>query len=160
MNKDEIYEEIRALLREPQVGTVENPWRYDDYDLEIMCKSALRNLRIKGIPVTSAFTHEGELEPIPSETEGVLIALFVASRLLTGDLTQKLMDGELGIYFKAGPDVIDTQTVARHFHTVADKYDREFRTMLTVALTNLDGGDANVYGKPTPYNRDSGTEVV
>lgn len=136
MDKTEIYAEIRALLREPQAATTTNPWTYVDADLAPQVRSALRHLRVKGLTVTGVFDATGNFTTEATETEGMLISLFVAERLIVGDLMQKLNEGELGVIFKAGSDMIDTKQAATSFEKMASRYRTEFQTLLTIALAS------------------------
>lgn len=154
MTKAELFEEIRSLLREPQIETVSDPWLYSDEDLEVQVRSALRHLRVLGLSVQAVWDENlKDFTTLPTEREGILIALIVAERLLTGDLIQKLYDGELGTYINAGGDVIDTKTATRAFQAAADRF-RE-RIDLMVAVVNARDGNgehvAALFGGPTPY---------
>lgn len=154
MNKAELFEETRALLREPQVGTVQQPFTYDDADLIPQFRSAFRRLSVIGIvPIhQGAMDIDGTLTQEPSDLVGITACLYVAARLLKADLVQKLLNGEMGLVFTSGPDTIDTTTVARQFANKADAYDLEYQGMLTIALsvdTNTTGlafGDGVAHG--------------
>lgn len=148
MTKAEIFEEIRALLREPQAGTVERPWNFTDADIVPQIRSALRHLRTRGLATTGVMDMRGEFTTVPAtEREGALIALFVAEKLVSGDLIQKLHDGELGVVFRAGSDMIDTKEAAKSFQKVATTYREEFQILLTIGLTDADGGTATYGGQ-------------
>jgi hypothetical protein len=155
MNKAEVLEEIRTLLREPQVETVENPWNYGDLDLSPQVRSALRNMRTMGLAALDGVTYGGDPEEFSrplTEPEGMMLSLFVAHRLLAGDLVQKLLEGELGIYLNAGGDVIDTKTATRAFREVADHYHARLESMIAVAVANdPQSSAAALYGGPKPY---------
>lgn len=154
MTKAETIEEIRALLREPQRDTVADPWNYRDLDLVVEIRSALRNLHVVGLAPTVTMDEAGVFGSDPTETEGVLIALFVAERLLSGDLIQKLIDGELGIYLNAGGDVIDTKTATIAFKDAATRIRDRFDTIISVGLATSAGGvpiAAAVFGCQYPY---------
>lgn len=142
MNETDIFEEIRAILREPQVSSVANPWNYTDADLIPQVRSAIRNLRARGYAAEAEMGADGVFVTEPSETEGMLLCYFVAERLLSGDLLQKLMDGELGVVFKAGADMIDTKTSAMSFSAAGDRFRDEFRTLLAIAMAGEDNGDS------------------
>jgi len=153
MQKAEVYEEIRALLREPQVNTVTKPWNYRDEDIVPQIRSALRYLRTgSGLAaVVGAMDATGTFAPEPTDMEGMLIALFVAHRLIGGDLTQKLAAGELGVLFKTGGDTIDTKQASSEFQKVASAYADRFNVMLAIALANQDGGSNSVIGDSTGF---------
>jgi hypothetical protein len=155
MTKAEVYEEIRTLLREPQAATTENPWNYLDADLEPQVRSALRNMRNMGLTALSEVTFTGdplEFSRALTEAEGLMLSLFVAHRLLNGDLIQKLLEGELGIYLNAGGDVIDTKTATKAFKDAADDYKQQMTSLLAVALaTGTNATAAFVFGDPFPY---------
>lgn len=149
ITKAELYEEIRALLREPQASTVDTPWFYDDDALTIQVRSALRHLRVLGLATGIDLTPDGVFNTDPEESLGVLLALYVSSSLLTGDLVRKLADGELGIYLNAGGDVIDTKTATIAFKETANGYQQRFEMMLTVVLTASTDEASSVYSGPT-----------
>lgn len=154
MTKAEVIEEIRALVREPQEATVDNPWNYAEAELITQVRSALRHLRVFGINVQGSIDEQGEFVSLPTESEGVMIALFVAERLISGDLIQKLLDGELGIYLNAGGDVIDTKTATTAFRDAAKNLRARLDGLTGVALAtnpspNMVG--AALFGGPTPY---------
>lgn len=151
MDKATLYEEIRALLREPQVQSVADPWEYKDQDFVPQVRSAIRHLAARGVLVVAVMDTNGEFTTDPAEKEGLLIALFVADRLLSGDLIQKLKDGELGIYFKSGVDIIDTRQAERAFGVAATRYRDDFQALLTMVLTDQDGGADSIYGDQIVY---------
>lgn len=158
MDRDELFEEIRTLLREPQTATVANPYRYTDLDLVPQIRSALRYLRTTGVPSDAVMDTTGTLTTEPDETEGMLIAFRVAAMLLSGDLIKKLNDGELGVLFKAGPDTLDTKTATKSFETAAASYQQEFQKLLTIVLADVDGGTNNVFGSQNAVT-EGGIEV-
>lgn len=154
MTKAETIEEIRALLREPQRDTVSDPWNYRELDLVVEIRSALRNLHVMGLAPAVTMDESGTFASDPTETEGVLISLFVAERLISGDLIQKLIDGELGIYLNAGGDVIDTKTATIAFKEAAARIRDRFDTIISVGLATKDGSvpvAAAVFGCQSPY---------
>jgi len=155
MSKPEVYEEIRSLLREPQTDSVADPWNYTDGEIGVQVTSGLRNLRTMGVISLNdvTFTIEGGFNRALSEAEGIMLCLFVAQRLLSGDLVQKLLEGELGIYLNAGGDVIDTKTATRTFRETADSYQHRFDGMVAVAtaLTPTLDPYAAIFGGPHPY---------
>lgn len=140
MNEAELYEEIRALLREAQVSKVSDPWKYTDEDFVPQTRSALRNLRVRGLLVEGAMDSDGIFTTEPTEIEGLLIAYFVAERLVSGDLLQKLADGELGMVFKTGPDLIDTKTATRSFEDFGKRWRMEFDALLAIAMAGQADG--------------------
>jgi hypothetical protein len=136
MTRAELFEDIRALLREPQLNVSDTPWVYDDSELVIQVRAALRrlrNLELTAIEMSS----EGVFSEDPTEEEGLLLSYYVAAKLLSGDLVQKLQSGELGLVFRAGTDTIDTKTGAIHLKDAALVYQQEYQMMLTRALTPL-----------------------
>lgn len=138
MGLDEVREEIRSLIREPQLNVSANPWEYDNNDLIIQIRSALRRLRLYGI-TTATVDKDGTLTGTLDDVTGLLLASYVAFKLINGDLTQKLLDGELGLVFRAGTDMIDTKTATIHFREVASDYKDEYDALLAIALTSSDG---------------------
>lgn len=151
MDKAELIEEIRALLREPQEHLVSQPWTYIETEFYPQIRSAMRHLTAKGVATANigAMATDGSLTSEPSARCGVLIALAVANRLLTGDLMRKLRDGEMGVIFRAGSDFIDTKQAAKGFETAASNYQQDFDTLLAIELANADGGD-KFFGPPEP----------
>jgi hypothetical protein len=152
MNKLELYEEIRALLREPQQATTSNPWNYTDTDFAPQVRSALRHMRAKGLTVVGVMDAAGQFSTAPTEREGMIIALFVADRLISGDLMQKLQDGELGVVFKTGSDLIDTKQAAREFSSTASAYRTEFQTLMAIALADGVNANSSVYSGTVPQS--------
>lgn len=146
MTRAELFEEIRAALLEPQVGTVQFPYTYTDDDLIVQVRSALRRLRTIFSDLTAELSNVGVLDPEPTEEEGLLIALFVIMRLLRGDLQKRLRNGELGVYFRSGPDIIDTKDVARGFTQVASDYAADYETLLTAVISKKQSVGASVFG--------------
>lgn len=149
MDRDELFEEIRSLLLEPQQATVTNPWHYEDADLIPQIRSALRYLRVAGVNVSATMALDGTITGDLTETQGILLSTFVGERLILGDLIQKLADGELGSYFKAGSDVLDNRDAATYFTKVADTYRLDFQAVLSIALSNADGGTNSVFSGTT-----------
>jgi hypothetical protein len=155
MQKTELFEEIRSLLSEPQSATVSKPWHYTDEQLIPQVRSALRFLRTRGAKTTGMMTTDGVFTVDPgTETEGSLLALYVASRLVSGDLMQKLASGELGVAYQAGSDSIDTKNAADTFKQVSKRYDSEFQSLLTITLSVEDGGVNSAFGTQVPYSLD------
>lgn len=155
MDKDELYEEIRAMLREPLLSTTARPWRYTDDELLVQVKSAARQIRARGVTTTLEIASDGSFTTDPEEMEGLLIAYLVAERLLSGDTMQKLLDGELGVLFKAGSDTIDTKGAVRSIEMGAKQYRTEFENLLTIALANGSAGGTIWTG--TSVETDAGT---
>jgi hypothetical protein len=152
MTKAELFEQIRALLLEPQVSTVSNPWHFSDEEIVPQVRSAIRHLRVKGFLALAVMDLDGQLTTEPDETEGMLISYFVAEKLLTGSLVQKLNAGELGVIFKAGSDLIDTKQAAKEFSSVAVEYGVQFDAFFIIAQANADGGVNNTFGDQVPYS--------
>lgn len=149
MTAAELFEEIRALLREPQLSTPGDPWEYQDDDLVVQVRSALRHIIAKGVLTDVAMSKDGVLDPAPDEKVGMLLAYQVASALLSGDLTQMLLDGELGISFRSGPDQFDSKRAAITFKEIAGAYTDEADRLLTIVLSDQSGSGALVYGEST-----------
>lgn len=149
MDKAELLEEIRGLLMEPQVETVEEPYHYPDDILIVQIRSAIRHLISLGVPIEVTVSTAGVFSDDLPDTHGLLVAYHVAMRLLRGDMIQKLKDGEMGVSFRAGRDVIDTKSAGYLFEGKADEYDLEYRVLLTNFLADEDGGVESVYGLQT-----------
>lgn len=148
MSLAEIYEEIRALLKDVQTATVDAPYTYSDDDLLYPLRSALRWARTKGVDTDADLALNGTLSPTPTETVGVLLSYRVASQLLRGDMISKLGTGELGLYFRAGDSIIDTKTAATVFRGAAKVYDDEVRLLLSQILSS-DVSSAAIFGDDT-----------
>ena len=149
MNIDEIFQEIRTPLKEAQENTVDDPWEYIDDDLLIYVQSALRQIRATGLVLESTIQEDGTLDPQPSEAQGVLISLHVADSVLSGDLTKKLRDGELGLMFRSASDVIDTKTAAIHFTKSSERIMSRFEILLTRLLSLETDATSAVFGEQT-----------
>ena len=147
MTKQELFEEVRTLLRDAQVAAVSSPYRYGDEDLTYQIRSALRWARTQGVVTDAAMSTEGELAPEPSEPVGLLLAYRTAANLLQGDLISRLHSGELGMYFRAGDNIIDTKTAAGAFRFAAALFQNEVASLLFQLLSENNIGD--VYGGPT-----------
>lgn len=152
MTRADIEQEIRAILREATVSTVETPWNYTSDDFTPQIRSALRHLAAKGLSLVTVMADDDTLSTEPEDAEGVLIALFVAHRLISGDLTQKLMDGELGVIFKTGSDYMDTTTAARQFAAVSADLASRLEIALAMMLADQDTGVNNVFGLQSAPN--------
>lgn len=148
MDREELFEEIRELLRDIQEGTVEDAWEYSDEILIPQVRSALRHIRVRGVVTDAEMDREGDFTTEPTEDVGLLIALRVASRLLTGDLTTRLMDGELGTYFRAGPDIIDTRNVVQFFERSAKGLQEEYQELLTMLLSDVTDSAGTMFSEP------------
>lgn len=158
MDKEELYGEIRALLREPQTSTALQPWTYADRDFVPLVRSALRQLRVRGLTVTGAMDGTGEFTENPTEMEGMMIAYYVADHLLSGDLIAKLNDGELGVTFKSGSDLIDTKQAAKSFEKSASLFRDEFQTLLTIALTDGINATSSTFSSQVPQSDEGEVE--
>lgn len=155
MTKSDLFEEIRNLLRDAQVNTVSNPWLYSDEELTFQVRSAIRHLTVKGISLSAVMSSVGALSPEPTTEQGLLIALYVVARLLSGDLVHKLLQGELGVSYKSGPDSIDTKGAASEFSKAADKYQMEYESLLTMSLTDTVDAGSSVFGDQTVTTADT-----
>lgn len=149
MTKEELHEQIRVLLREPLKETVSGTWLYTDEDLVLYVRSALRSLVAKGVVTDAVMAADGTLSPEPSNRVGLLIAYHAASALLRGDMIQKLNTGEIGVAFRAGADSLDTKTVATTMKAIANAYDDDLTTLLTIELTDPDSAGQGVFGDST-----------
>lgn len=150
MTKAELFEEIRAILAEALQDTVETPWVYDDPTLERAARSAIRHLKAVGVKSSVEMSSTGVLSPEPTGEVGLLLAYFVVARLLSGDLAKKLNDGELGLNFKAGLDVIDTRDAGKQLASLARHMEEKVEFHITLLLTNGTSGFGQVYGGATP----------
>lgn len=148
MEKDELFEEIRALLTEPLDAMV-TPYTYSDEQLTTQVRSALRRISAKGVSTDAVMSLDGDLNPEPTESVGLLLAYSVASALLRGDMVQKLNTGEIGVYARMGSDILDTKTVANSMKTLSSAYDEEFKILLTIVLSDPDTAADNVFGDDT-----------
>lgn len=152
MTKAEWLEEIRVLLHDAQVETVAQPWTYAEPDLLIQIRSALRSLRAKGVLTTAVVDAAGEVTSEPTtDTEALCVAYIVAARLTQKDLVGKLRDGELGVLFKAGSDLIDTKQAARQFESVGSSYAAEAQRLLMLLIADADAGTESFFGEQSPY---------
>lgn len=147
MDQETLFEEIRTRLREAQEDCVSDPWIYDDEDLIVGVRSALRHLRSLGVSLDLSMNMSGTFVTDPTETQGMLIALKVASDLLVGDLTKKLNKGELGVSFKSVMDTYSSTEASRAFQNSARAFERDFRTLLTIVLTNSADTASGVFGQ-------------
>ncbi len=137
MTKAEMFEEIRTRLAEPQTATVEEPYTYDDTDLTYHVRSALRWVQqAKAITTTAVMSTLGVLSPEPTDQVGYLVALRVASQLLRSDMISRLNAGDMGVYFRAGDNIIDTKTVAISFKAAASVYDLEIEHLVALILSD------------------------
>lgn len=151
MTKAELFEDIRALLREAPVATTLEPHRYRDDELVQYVRAALRHLRSIGVPTTTQLDSGvgAELTPQPSEQVGHLIALRVAAQLLNGDMIKKLNDGELGLFFRAGPDIVDTRDAVKAFKGAATGLEQEFSRLLMIVLSGTVDDGGSIFGQPS-----------
>jgi hypothetical protein len=152
MTLAELIEEIRALLLEPQMHTVDRPWQYTEYDLVPQIRSALRFLRSIGVNLPVTLSAKGVWTGTLLEPLAMLVCYRVASEMLKGDLMQKLRSGEMGLYFRAGPDIIDTRAASPEaFKAAASGYERDFERILLQVVTGAFAGD--LYGGDTGWDR-------
>jgi len=136
MNWDELIEHIRDLLLLPQQRISAQPWVYDDEDFIVPIRSAIRHLKgVGAIVMPLTLSKDGILSRELLEDEGLVIAHYVARNMIKGDLTNKLGEGELGLYFRAGPDIIDTRRATDFFEESARSYENEYKKILAVRLS-------------------------
>jgi hypothetical protein len=148
MTRDEIIAEIRAQMLEAQQNTVANPWNYADEDYYPHILSALRYIRVAGV-ATDAVWSDSDFTTDPNEAEGLAIAFRVTAVMLRGDLTNKLLDGELGLYFRTATDIIDTKTAANSFAGIAGDLDEQFFVLLAKLLSEGTDTVIGVFGEQT-----------
>ena len=139
MDQETLFEEIRTRLREAQVNCVTDPWRYEDEDLILAVRSAIRHLRSLKVSLALDMDSSGTFDSNPTETQGMLIALKVCSDLLRGDLSKKLSNGELGVSVRSVLDAYSTTEGATGLAKSAGQYQKDFETLLAIVLT--DGAD-------------------
>lgn len=147
MLRAEIIDEVRALLREPTLPTEVALWTYYDTDFTPLFRSGIRHLQGVKVPITAVVGSDGEFTPEPTATQGLLLALFCAERLVTGDLLRKVRDGDYGTVFRTGPDLLDTSQVARTIERFAADLRTRYQKYLTIALSDS-GSDDIVFGTP------------
>lgn len=145
MQLAEIYDEIRTILSDAQQSVGAVHYRYPDAVLLRQVRSALRYLRVVGPAPLGTVDEEGEVTGEFTESEGLLLAYRASERLLDGDLTQKLYDGELGLYFKTGSDVIDTKSAAQLLGSKARECSKNFQVLLAVVNTAANPGNTSVF---------------
>lgn len=147
MDQETLFEEIRTRLREAQEDCVSDPWIYEDEDLVVSVRSAIRHLRSLGVSLDLSMNLSGVFDTDPTETQGMLIALKVASDLLLGDLTKKLNKGELGVSFKSVMDSYSSTEASRAFQNAGKAFAMDFKTLLTIVLTNNTDTASGVFGQ-------------
>lgn len=136
MDRDTLFEEIRTRLREVQEQTVTDVWLYQDEDLIMAVRSAIRQLRVIHVALEFDLDLTGAFDTDPTETQGMLLALKVVADLLKGDLTKKLNNGELGVSVKSLLDSYSSTEGAKGFAKAAESYAEEFKTLLTIVLSD------------------------
>jgi hypothetical protein len=142
MTRDELFEEVRLLIQEPQdTADVDRPAEYNDAALLAQARSAMRQLRAKGVLVNVVWNDD---DFVVSDNVGMYLAYRMAANLLSGDVVRRLKEGELGIYFRAGTNVIDTREVGNHIHVAADEYEAEAERVLMILLTDATDAGASV----------------
>jgi hypothetical protein len=155
MTTAEIIEDIRSRLNEFQVNTVDRPWAYRTEEFTPHMRSAIRQLRALGVVVAPTMDESGVLSDELTDTIGVLVSIIATIRLVRGDLLTKLRDGELGVIFRTGADLIDTKTAATRMENAATELDRDIDTLLAVAMASAEqttaGDGAFHYGGQEPY---------
>lgn len=124
-----------------------SPWLYTDEDLVLSTRSAIRHLRAIKLTLLFDMDNSGAFDTDPTETEGMLLALKVASDLLKGDLARKLNSGELGVSVKSVLDTFSTTEASRGFQKSASAYDMDFRTLLSIVFTDATDTASGVFGQ-------------
>lgn len=147
MDRDTLFEEIRTRLREVQEETVTDCWIYQDEDLIMATRSAIRHLRAMKVSLSFDLDLTGSFDTNPTETEGMLIALKVCADLLKGDLTKKFNNGELGVSIKSLLDSYSSTEGAKGFAKAAAGYMRDFESLLTIVLTDATDVASAVFGQ-------------
>ena len=146
MTMDEVMEQVRSLLNDPLEVFVDAgiTQLYTDEDILDRVPSALRYLRSIGVEIDALLSTDAELDPEPTERQGVLLASRVASDLLRGELTRRLLNGNLGMVFQMGSDLIDTKTAAIQFANASSDIEEEFEALLAIELSP----ETDVFGGP------------
>lgn len=147
MTMDEVLEQIRSLLNDPLDALVsaDVSQLYTDQDIFDRTPSALRYLRSIGVSITSEFDISTQvLDPEPTERQGVLLACRIATGLLRGELTRRLLNGDFGLIFRMGNDLIDTKTAAIQFANVSKAIDDELTVLLIIELSE----ETTIFGGP------------
>lgn len=146
MTMDEVMEQVRSLLNDPLEIFVDSgvTQLYTDQDLLDRVPSSLRYLRSLGVSIDALLTTDAALDPEPTERQGVLLASRMAAGLLRGELTRRLLNGDFGITFRMGNDLIDTKTAAIKFADVSTNIDDEFQVLLLLELA----AENEVFGGP------------
>ena len=115
----------------------------------------MRAVRAVGIALEPTMSKAGVLSLDLSDTLGTLISAMSASRIVKGDLLMKLRDGELGVIFRTGADLIDTKTIANELRTSTGTMEDEVATLIAVALASSSQSTLSTgayrYGDQTPY---------
>jgi hypothetical protein len=155
MTATELFEDIRARLNELPVNTVSTPWAYRPEELVHHARTAMRYLRASGVVVTPTLDGEGALSAPLSDTIGVLVSLLTSASMVRGNLLKKLGDGELGVVFRTGADLIDTKTAAIRLESAADEMATSTKELMAIALASTEQAEGSVgaylYGEREPY---------
>lgn len=152
MVKADLFEHVRALLRDAQQDLGIAPQVYTDDELILHVRSALRHVKAIGVVTDAAMTTLGVLAPEPADDVGVLLALKIVITMLRGDMIQRVTSGEFGVLFSMGNDTIDTKTAAIQFKNTADDFEEDYRNLLTLILSDLIKTQ-DVYGGPKAPGR-------
>jgi hypothetical protein len=146
MIMDEVMEQVRSFLNDPLEIFVDSDVTqlYTDQDILDRVPSALRYLRSLGVSMDAVLTIDAALDPEPTERQGVLLAARIAAALLRGELTRRLLNGDFGLTFRMGNDLIDTKTAAIKFADVSTNIDTEFQVLLVLELA----AENEVFGGP------------
>jgi hypothetical protein len=156
MDASEIFEDMRSRLNELQVNTVDRPWEYELDDLIPRVRSAMRYLRAANVYVNSTMSGEGVLSAPVTTIVGVLVSALATMNMIKGDLLGKLRDGELGVIFRTGADLIDTKTSALRLDAGVATLEAEVATLMAIALSSIEQSNigsegAYHYGGQEPY---------
>ncbi len=147
MDRDILLEEIRTRLREAQEDCDLDPWIYQDEDLIMGIRSAIRHLRALKVTLALDLSLTGAFDTDPTETQGMLIALRVCSDLLRGDLSKKLSSGELGVSARSVVDSWSTIEASKGLKKASDSYKEDFDTLLTIVLSDGIDTASGVFGQ-------------
>lgn len=147
MDASAVLRKMRRMLGEVAytIGDEVMPVFTDEYLLEYV-QDAAEYLEIANIGdrVYSIDLFPPTITPEPSTADGSLLATWAAAKLLSGDLSKKIRDGDLGIRFRTGLNEISTVEASRRVNDQAKELFQEFDRLVTLKLAKRAGGAERV----------------
>jgi hypothetical protein len=141
MTMAEVLQAMRIQLGDALTPFGEAAPSYSDKVLAEFVRDAAQFCRATGI-FSQDYTVEipsagpPTISPLPEMIDGLILGALSVENLLSGDLVTRARQGELGVRFETGMEVISTVEAGKHVAGAVNYARRRFRYLVTQKLSS------------------------